>query len=98
MGQTPHLVKEVVRKVKAHVEIPIFAKLTSTVPDIKTLAKSAVSCGADGITAINTVKSMAIDIETTKPFLGNKVGGLSGGAIKPIAVRCVYEITRYSMS
>ena len=56
------------------------------------LAEAAVSGGADAITAINTIKAMAIDVETGMPILKNRIGGLSGCAIKPIAVRCVYEI------
>ena len=53
----------------------------------------ACEAGIDAITAINTVRAMAIDVETTRPILSNKIGGLSGPAIKPIAVRCVYEIS-----
>jgi dihydroorotate dehydrogenase (NAD+) catalytic subunit len=56
------------------------------------IAEAAVKAGADALTAINTVKAMAIDTETTMPILSNKIGGLSGPAIKPIAIRCVYEI------
>ncbi len=92
IGQNPRMITEVVEQVKASVEKPILAKLTPNVSDIKRLAEAAVSAGADGITAINTVRAMAIDIETSRPILSNKIGGLSGGAIKPVAVRCVYEI------
>lgn len=92
IGQDPKLVEEVVRKVKESVEKPVFVKLTPNVADIAELAKAAENAGADAVTAVNTVKAMVIDIETGKPILGNKVGGLSGPAIKPLAVRCVYEI------
>jgi len=92
IGQDSHMVAEVVNTVKDIMKKPILAKLTPNVADIAELAKAAVSAGADAITAINTVKAMAIDIETSKPILANKIGGLSGGAIKPIAVRCVYEV------
>lgn len=92
IGQDPKLVKKVVKATRRSVEKPIFVKLTPNVADIAELAKAAEKAGADAITAINTVKAMVIDIETAKPILGNKVGGLSGPAIKPIAVRCVYEI------
>ncbi|MDH5447639.1 MAG: dihydroorotate dehydrogenase [Candidatus Bathyarchaeota archaeon] len=92
IGQDPKLVEEVVREVKRSVEKPVFVKLTPNVANIAELAKAAEKAGADAITAINTVKAMVIDIETAKPILGNKMGGLSGSAIKPIAVRCVYEI------
>ncbi len=92
IGQDPKLVERVVRKVKRSVEKPVFAKLTPNVANIADIARAAERGGADAVTAINTVKAMAINVETGKPILGNKVGGLSGSAIKPIAVRCVYEI------
>jgi dihydroorotate dehydrogenase (NAD+) catalytic subunit len=92
IGQNPEKIREIVREVKAHVEVPVFAKLTPNVADITKLAKAAVSAGVDAVTAINTIKAMAVDIETARPILANKIGGLSGGAVKPVAVRCVYEI------
>jgi len=92
IGQNPRMIMRVVEQVKASVDKPIFAKLTPNVPDIKELAQAAVSAGADAVSAINTVRAMAIDIETARPILSNKIGGLSGGAVRPIAVRCVYEI------
>ncbi len=94
IGQSPQLVEEVVEKVKNTVNKPVFVKLTPNVADITEIAESAVKAGADAITAINTVRAMAIDVETTRPVLANKVGGLSGPAIKPIAIRCVYEVYR----
>ncbi|MBS7608058.1 dihydroorotate dehydrogenase [Candidatus Bathyarchaeota archaeon] len=92
IGQNPNVLAEVVRKVKGAVDKPVFVKLSPNVADISEIAEAAVKAGADAITAINTVKAMAIDIETTRPILSNKRGGLSGPAIKPIAVRCVYDI------
>ncbi|MEM0356814.1 MAG: dihydroorotate dehydrogenase [Candidatus Bathyarchaeia archaeon] len=92
IGQNPNVLVEVVRKVKGAVDKPVFVKLSPNVADISEIAEAAVKAGADAITAINTVKAMAIDIETTRPILSNKRGGLSGPAIKPIAVRCVYDI------
>ena len=92
IGQNPKTLAEVVSKVKRTVDKPVFVKLSPNVVDIAEIAESAVNAGADAITAINTVKAMAIDIETAKPILSNKRGGLSGPAIKPIAVRCVYDI------
>ena len=92
IGRDPRLVSQVVKMVKESINNPVFAKLTPDVSDIREIAAAAASAGADAITAINTVKAMAIDIETCRPILANKVGGLSGGAIKPIAVRCIYEI------
>ena len=92
IGQNPEILAEVVRKVKASVEKPVFVKLSPNVTDIAEIAEVAAKAGADALTATNTVKAMAIDPETAMPILSNKVGGLSGSAIKPIAVRCVYEI------
>lgn len=94
IGQNPRLVAEVVEKVKSKVDKPVFVKLTPNVANIVKVAEAAVKAGADAITAINTVRAMAIDVETTRPMLANKIGGLSGRAIKPISVRCVYEIYR----
>jgi len=94
IGQSPRLVAEIVKKVKGRVDKPVFAKLTPNVADIAKVAKAAAEADADAITAINTVRAMTIDVETTRPILANKIGGLSGTAIKPIAVRCVYEVYR----
>jgi len=92
IGQNPNLVSKVVKQVKNTVKKPIIVKLTPNVTDIVEVAKAAVQAGADAITAINTVRAMTINIETHQPILANKIGGLSGPAIKPIAVRCIYEI------
>lgn len=92
IGQSCELVSETVKEVKKAVRIPVFVKLNPNVTDIVEIAKSAEKAGADGITAINTIRAMAIDINTCKPVLSNKIGGLSGEALRPIAVRCVYEI------
>jgi len=92
IGQNPKILTEVVEKVKAVVDKPVFVKLSPNVTSIAETAEAAVKAGADAITAINTVKAMAIDTEMTMPILSNKIGGLSGPAIKPIAVGCVYEI------
>jgi dihydroorotate dehydrogenase (NAD+) catalytic subunit len=92
IGQSPRLVSEVVRSVKSAIEKPVFIKLTPNVADIAKVAEAAADAGADAIVAINTVRGMAIDIETAYPVLANKTGGLSGSALKPVAVRCVYEI------
>jgi len=92
IGHDPRLVADVVEKVKARVDRPVFVKLTPNVADIVEVAKAAVESGADALSVINTVRAMAIDMETAQPILANKIGGLSGAAIKPIAVRCVYEI------
>lgn len=92
IGQSPESLAEVVKKVKASIRKPIFAKLSPNVMSIADVAEAAVEAGADGLTIMNTVKAMAIDVETAMPILGNRVGGLSGPAIKPVALRCVYDV------
>lgn len=93
IGQQSKVLSEVVGKVKAAVpKNPVIVKLSPNVNDIAETAKVAVKAGADALTAINTVKAMTIDAETQMPVLGNVKGGLSGPAIKPIAVRAVYDV------
>ncbi|KON29895.1 dihydroorotate dehydrogenase [miscellaneous Crenarchaeota group-1 archaeon SG8-32-1] len=92
IGSDPKLLTGIIKKVKNKVKKPIIVKLTPNVTDITEIAKATEKAGADAITAINTVKGMAIDHETGKPILANKLGGLSGPAIKPIAIRCVYDV------
>ena len=92
IGQNPEILAKVVKKVKKSVEKPVLVKLSPNVTDIAKIAEVAAKAGADALTAINTVKAMAINSETAMPILSNKIGGLSGPAIKPIAIRCVYEI------
>ena len=94
IGCDPLLLAEIVKEIKKRVDIPVIVKLTPNVANIGEIAKSAEEAGADAITAVNTVKAMAIEIETCRPILANKFGGLSGPAIKPIAVRCVYDVYR----
>jgi dihydroorotate dehydrogenase (NAD+) catalytic subunit len=74
--------------------LPIFAKLSPNVTDITVIARAAVGAGADGLTLINTVMGLLIDAEHRRPVLGNGRGGLSGPAIKPIALRAVHEVSR----
>ncbi|MBI2144682.1 dihydroorotate dehydrogenase [Candidatus Woesearchaeota archaeon] len=83
---------DVIRLVKNKTKIPVMAKLAPNVPDIKRIAKAVEEAGADAITATNTMPGMVIDIKTAKPILHNKSGGISGPALKPIAVKCVYDI------
>ena len=92
IGQNPKLLAEVVEKVKAAVSKPILVKLSPNVANIAVTARAAVEAGADALTAVNTLKAMAIDSETMLPILSNLKGGLSGPAIKPVALRCVYDI------
>lgn len=92
IGQNPKLLAEVVEKVKAAVNKPLIVKLSPNVSDIAFIATAAVEAGADALTAVNTLKALAIDVETMRPILSNIKGGLSGAAIKPVALRCVYDI------
>ncbi len=92
IGQDPLVLARVVKKVKARVRKPVIVKLSPNVTDIVEIAEAAVKAGADALTAINTAKAMAIDVETALPILSNKRGGLSGEALKPIALRCVYDV------
>ncbi len=92
LGSTPEAVESVCRRAKQDLKVPLFAKLTPNTPSISALAVAAAHGGADGVVAINTLKGMAISTEARMPILANKVGGLSGPAIKPVGLRCVYEI------
>jgi dihydroorotate dehydrogenase (NAD+) catalytic subunit len=92
IGQDPELTREIVQSVKKSVKIPVFVKLTPNVTDIVEIARSAEDVGADALTMINSLgPGMRIDIETGNPILNNKFG-LSGPAVKPIAIRCIYEV------
>jgi dihydroorotate dehydrogenase (NAD+) catalytic subunit len=82
---------EVVSAVRAVTRLPVIPKLTPNVTDVSSIAKAAEEAGADAVSLVNTFLAMAIDIETRRPRLSNIVGGLSGPAIRPIAVRMVYE-------
>ena len=93
VGDDTELVGKIVKTVKAETQAPVFAKVGLGTTDYLETVSAAVEAGADGITAINTLRAMAIDVETERPILSNKIGGLSGTPIKPIAVRCVYEIS-----
>jgi dihydroorotate dehydrogenase (NAD+) catalytic subunit len=92
IGQNPKILSEVVQQVKATINKPLIVKLSPNVADITVLAEAAVKAGADALTAVNTLKAIAIDTETMMPILANVRGGLSGAAVKPVALRCVYDI------
>ncbi len=92
IGQNTEILSSVVRKVKAVLAVPVFVKLSPNVTDIVSIGEAVAKAGADALTATNTVRAIAIDSETTRPILGNVVGGLSGPAMKPIALRCVYDL------
>ena len=93
-GITYEGVKNVTSKVRKVLDKPLIVKLTPNITDITVTAKAAEDGGADGISAINTLLGMKIDIDKQRPVLGNNTGGLSGPAIKPVAVRCVYQIAQ----
>jgi dihydroorotate dehydrogenase (NAD+) catalytic subunit len=92
LGHDIEKVLEMTRTVKNVVKIPVFVKLSPNVSNITEIAQAVKEAKGDGIVAINTVKAMAINAEIAKPILSNIFGGLSGPAIKPIGLRCVYEI------
>ncbi|MGY5143167.1 MAG: dihydroorotate dehydrogenase [Candidatus Nitrosopumilus sp. bin_32a] len=93
VGDDPGLVKAIVSSVKNATTVPVIAKVGLGTSNYLNTVSTAIDSGIDAITAINTVRAMAIDVETQRPILSNKFGGLSGTPIKPIALRCVYEIS-----
>lgn len=93
-GSSYEGVKKVTSKVRKVLDKPLIVKLTPNVTDIVSIAKGAEEAGADGISLINTLLGMKIDINKRKPVLANNTGGLSGPAIKPIAVRMVYQVAQ----
>ena len=90
-GQDPKAVEAITKAVKAHAKQPVIMKLSPNVTDITVMAKAAEAGGADAISLINTLTGMKIDVERRTFALANKTGGLSGPAIKPVAVRMVYQ-------
>lgn len=90
----PETAAAVTAAVKAATDIPISVKLAPNVPVIARIARAVVEAGADAITAVNTMPGMVIDADAGRPVLANKMGGISGPALKPIALRCVAEIAR----
>lgn len=94
VGMDPTLLAEITNRVKETVDIPVYVKLSPNAPDISSLARAAQDAGADGIVAINTLRGMSINLDLKQPILSNKIGGYSGPAVKPIGIRCVYEISQ----
>ncbi|MCE9629758.1 MAG: dihydroorotate dehydrogenase [Planctomycetia bacterium] len=94
MGSDPVMCRRVVAAVRGATTLPVLAKLTPNVTDIVAVARAAHDGGADAVTVINTCQGMAVDWRRRRPLLGNVIGGLSGPAIKPIALRCVHQIRR----
>ena len=87
----PDLAAQVTKEVKSNTNTPISVKLSPNVANIATIAKAVEAAGADAITCINTIGGMAIDTTTATPLISNKVGGVSGAAIKPVAVKAIYD-------
>ena len=91
-GTSPEAAAEVTRAVKAVTTKPVYIKLSPNVTDIAAVAKACEEAGADGISLINTMMGMRIDLKTKRPVIANKMGGFSGSAIFPVAVRMVYQV------
>lgn len=91
-GTLPEMAAEVVRQAKENTGLPVIAKLTPNVTDIRTIALAAAAAGADALSLINTLTGMVIDVEQRRPLLGNITGGLSGPAVRPVAVRAVWQV------
>ena len=95
-GTDPNVAKELTRMVKDVSDVPVYVKLSPNVTDVVQLAKAVEEGGADGITMINTLLGMRLDPKTGRPVIANITGGLSGPAIKPVALRMVYEVRRHT--
>ena len=96
MGTDPELLERLTRRCVAVSNVPVYVKLTPNITDIVPLAKAAINGGAAGLTMINTLTGMAIDLKTRKPKLANVTGGLSGAALKPIALRMIHQVRQFS--
>jgi dihydroorotate dehydrogenase (NAD+) catalytic subunit len=94
-GTVPEIAKKLTEKVKAVSEVPVYVKLSPNVTDIVEMAKAVESGGADGITMINTLVGMRINVKNAQPVIANKTGGLSGPAVKPVAIRMIYEVSQH---
>ena len=94
-GANPKTAAAVTAAVKSKTTLPVIVKLSPNVTDIKKIARTVARAGADAISLINTLKGMSIDTQNRKPVLGNITGGLSGPAIKPVALRMVYEVAQF---
>ncbi len=93
-GTDPEIAKGVTKAVKEVSEVPVYVKLSPNVTDIVEMAKAVEAGGADGLTMINTLIGMRLNLKTGKPIIANKTGGLSGPAIKPVALRMIYEVSQ----
>lgn len=93
-GTIPEVAKSLTKKVKDVSAVPVYVKLSPNVTNIVEMAKAVEDGGADGLTMINTLLGMRLDLKTAKPILANKTGGLSGPAIKPVALRMIHEVSQ----
>ncbi|KAB2335352.1 dihydroorotate dehydrogenase [Bacillus mesophilum] len=94
-GTIPEVAKNLTKKVKEVSEVPVYVKLSPNVTNIVEMAKAVEDGGADGLTMINTLLGMRLDLKTAQPILANKSGGLSGPAIKPVAIRMIHEVSQH---
>ncbi|MDF1506649.1 dihydroorotate dehydrogenase [Robertmurraya sp. DFI.2.37] len=93
-GTIPEVAKSLTKKVKEVSAVPVYVKLSPNVTNIVEMAKAVEAGGADGLTMINTLLGMRLDLKTAKPILANKSGGLSGPAIKPVAIRMIHDVSQ----
>jgi dihydroorotate dehydrogenase (NAD+) catalytic subunit len=93
-GTDPQVAAELTRRVKEVSEVPIYVKLSPNVTDIVEIAQAIEGAGADGLTMINTLTGMRIDIRSKKPVIANGTGGLSGPAVKPVAIRMIHQVSQ----
>lgn len=93
-GTDPETAAKLTREVKAVSDVPVYVKLSPNVTDIVQMAKAIEAAGADGLSMINTLLGMKIDLKTGQPVIANRTGGLSGPAIKPVAIRMIYEVSQ----
>lgn len=94
-GTDPYMAAHITEVVKKASNLPVYVKLSPNVTDIVAMAKAVESAGADGLSMINTLTGMQIHLPSKKPLIANKTGGLSGPAIKPIAIRMIYEVKQH---
>lgn len=93
-GTKASVAEDLTKRVKDVVDVPVYVKLTPNVTDVVEIAQAVATGGADGLSMINTVLGMHIDVKTRKPVLGNVMGGFSGHSIKPIAIRMIYQVSQ----
>lgn len=94
-GTDPEMAAHVTQRVKAASDLPVYVKLSPNVSDIVSMAQAVETAGADGLSMINTLTGMQIHLPSQEPLLANKTGGLSGAAIKPVAIRMIYDVYQH---